>query len=626
MSKQGAQFRKTDLQLHSPRDANWDGVRPEDSLPKGASLEEIKQARQDFCVTFIEHCISKGLNAISITDHHEGVYVYEALEALADLRSRDPATYGEFWIFPGMELTCRDACQALIIFDSNLPQALFEKARSKLGLPADIRPLESKGIEVELLTANLEDLQALLADDAELTDRFIILPHVKPEGHKTVLRRGFHKRFKDMPYVGGYMDQARPDDLSDGDRRILDGEIPAWASEKRGVISTSDARHADLRLIGDHATWIKMATATAESIRQAMLAPDSRIRHTEPVLPEAIICELSLKGSTYLADGKYAFNQQMNSVIGGRGAGKSTLLEYIRFALGCSAVDDEQTSQASSTQRLKEILEGTLDPNDGEVSLSILLNAAPVCLTRTVAKQEVIRVESDGTSSLSSPANVRELIPTQQFRQGELSDLARTDAESRLLKLVTAPATSRLNDNSSKLKRNSQALSEALSKAIRLSSAQLARTHAQTQLSLIKNQIENLEKQLTPDGQEPLDAIRDHEKYIRQGEALSALKRTIQRNQESLFSVLLSLKSELSLAVIGQPVFNEYPQLLSAFESIRVSLHPDGSLSSKIDELQDWLKSELDSISNAEDEWNTVLASHEHEYNNQRRSPTPTAN
>jgi type III restriction enzyme len=104
-------------------------------------------------------------------------------------------------------------------------------------------------------------------------------------------------------------------------------------------VSCSDARHADFRLIGDHATWIKLASPSAESLRQAMLAPDSRIRHSEPTLPEALITEISVKGSQYVADGTYAFNQQMNSIIGGRGAGKSTLLEYVRFALGCSATE-----------------------------------------------------------------------------------------------------------------------------------------------------------------------------------------------------------------------------------------------------------------------------------------------
>lgn len=617
MSKRGAEYRKTDLQIHSPRDGNWDGPRPEDGLAEGATDADRKQAREAYCKQFIEKCIEKELAAISVTDHHEGVYVYEALRVLGEMRAANAAL--EFWLFPGMELTCRDACQALIIFDENFPQILFEKARAKLGLPTDVRHTESKGIQVELLNNNIEELQGLLDEDNELTGRFIILPHVKPHGHKTVLRTGFHKRFKELPYVGGYMDKTRPDDLNEGDRRILDGEIPAWASEKRGVVSCSDARHADFRLIGDHATWIKMASPTAESLRQAMLAPDSRIRHSEPTLPEAVISEVSVKGSRYLADGTYAFNQQMNSIIGGRGAGKSTLLEYVRFALGCSAIDDDQTSQTTATLRLKEILEGTLDPVSGEISLQVFLNGAPIKLTRSVAKQDVISVETEGSVNLSSVADVRKLVPTQQYRQGELSDLARGDAEERLLRLVTAPASHQLSEIESKLKRNAQSLAEALSKAVRLSAAQHAQSHAQTRQKLLKSQIENLEKQLSSDGQVPTPAITDHEKFVRQGEALATARRILERNKSAIPGALFELISEVETATTGQPIFPGNPKLNDAFESLKNATLPGGTLQAIIFAITSWLDSELENVALAEAEWAPINEVHEKEYTEQRK-------
>ena len=616
MSIRGAEYRKTDLQVHSPRDCNWDGCRPEDSLNAGASSEDIKQARETFCKQFIEKCVEKELTAISITDHHEGVYVYEGLRVLNQMRDANPDL--EFWLFPGMELTCRDACQALIIFDESFPQNLFEKARARLGLPTDVRPTESKGIQVELLNSNIEQLQGLLDEDDELTGRFIILPHVKPGGHKTVLRTGFHKRFKELPYVGGYMDQTRPDDLNEGDRRILDGEIPAWASEKRGVVSCSDARHADFRLIGDHATWIKMASPTAESLRQAMLAPDSRIRHSEPTLPEAVISEVSVKGSRYLADGIYAFNQQMNSIIGGRGAGKSTLLEYVRFALGCSAIDDDHTSQTTATLRLKEILEGTLDSTNGEISLKVLLNGAPIILTRSVAKQDVISVETEGSVSLSSVADVRKLVPTQQYRQGELSDLSRGDAEGRLLQLVTAPASQLLSEIETKLKRNAQSLAEALSKAVRLSAAQHAQSHAQTQQKLLKSQIENLEKQLSSDGQALTPAITDHDKYIRQGEALASLRRILERNRAAVSGTISELFSEVDTVTKEQPIISKNPKLIAVFESLRSATFPDGPLQAILTTTSLWFDSELEKVAAAEAEWAPINESHFKEYTEQR--------
>ncbi len=349
-----------------------------------------------------------------------------------------------------------------------------------------------------------------------------------------------------------------------------------------------------------------------------MLAPDSRIRHSEPTLPEAVISNVSVKGSKYLSDGTYAFNQQMNSIIGGRAAGKSTLLEYVRFALGCSAIDDDQNSQTTATQRLKEILEGTLDAVSGEISLNVLLNGAPIKLTRSVAKQDVISVETDGMVNLRSVADVRKLIPTQQYRQGELSDLARSDAEGRLLRLVTAPASHQLSEFESKLKRNAQSLAEALSKAVRLSAAQHAQGHAQTQQKLLKSQIENLEKQLSSDGQAPTPAITDHEKFVRQGEALATTRRVLQRNMETVGDALTELISELNNAATGQPIFPEKVKLREAFESLKSATLPDGTLHAIIASTTSWFDSELKKIASAESEWSPTNEAHEKEYTEQK--------
>jgi len=608
MSSKGAEFRKTDLQIHSPRDQNWEGVRPE-----GATREE-------YCRLFIEKCVSEGLNAIAITDHHEGVYAYKIIETLEKLQAESKPI--DLWVFPGMELTCRDSCQALIIFDASLPSVLFDKARAKLNLPADVRPDEVQGIQVELMDHNIEELQALLEEDTELRGRFIILPHVKPNGHKTVLRKGFHKRFKELPYVGGYMDQCYPQDLKAGDRRILDGAIPAWCSEKRGVICTSDARHADFQLIGKHATWIKMASPTAESIRQAMLAPDSRILYEEPNLPSVIINSVTVCGSRYLADGEYFFNQQMNSVIGGRGAGKSTLLEYIRFALGCSAID-ETTSSSSAISRLREILEGTLDTQNGEIALEVFLDGAPLKATRQMAKRGVIKIEAEGTENLSTVEDVRHLIPTQQYRQGELSDLAHGDAENRLLYLITGQATQSLSTVEGELKKNSQALSESLAKAVRLSAARQAHTHADTQVKILRAQIENLKKQLNSENQVPTQAVSDHEKYLRQESALAAARDFVEKSKALFEQDFDYMLTELVQITSGQPIFSELPELEKAFASLTIPVVPGGgALNYHLKQITVWFDQQLDQITKAELEWAPYQQEHKADYEEQKKSLT----
>lgn len=621
MSNRGAEFRKADFQIHSPRDDNWDGARPEDGLPKDTTIEDVQRARDTYCRTFIMKCLAEGLRAIAITDHHEGIYCYRIIAEKTKIEEENGAI--DLWIFPGMELTCKDSCQALIIFDANLPVALFEKARAKLGLTADTKPENAKGIKVELLDFNIADLQGLLDADLELHDRFIIFPNVKPGGHKTVLREGFHKRFKDLPYVGGYMDQCYPDQLNAGDRRILDGEIPAWASEKRGVFSCSDARHADFRLIGKHATWIKLASPTAESLRQAMLAPDSRIRYEEPKLPSVVIASVTVQGSKYLYDGTYNFNQQMNSVIGGRGAGKSTLLEYVRFALGCSAIDG-MSGQGKTSERLQELLLSTLDQATGTITLNVLLNGAPVVVTREMAKRLVIKVDAAGSSTLSSVEEVRRLIPTQQYRQGELSELAREDAANRLLQLVTGQAASQISEIEAKLKKNSQSLSESLAKAVRLSAAKLARAHAETQAKLLKAQVENLQKQLTTGNQLATPAITDHDKYLQQQVAIESTTERLKVMRDQLADSLDEFATEMRSFATGQPLIPGIAKLTQVFETFRnaVQDEPDskGGLIQYRDRLVTWFDTTISSLEAAALEWKPTLDRHQADYDEQKKA------
>jgi type III restriction enzyme len=623
VSKCGAQFRKADLQVHSPRDAGWQGARPDAELGPNPDPAHVLTAREAFCRSFITKCIEKGLGAVALTDHHEGEYAYTAIETLRKMRT-EGAVSDNLWLFPGMELTCKDSAQALLLFDADLPKTLFEKARSRLGLPADTKPMEPIGIKIDLLDHNIADIQSVLAGDAELVDHFIVLPHVKPGGHKTVIRQGFHKRFREMPYVGGFMDCKYPHELDETDRKKIEGELPDWGSEKRGVICTSDARHADFRDLGKFPSWIKLATPTAESLRQAMLAPDSRIRHSEPRLPKAVITSLSVKGSRYLRDGDYLLNQQMNSVIGGRGAGKSSLLEYIRFALGCSALDDTASTRGSA--RMKEMLTSTLDKSTGEVRVEVLLNGAPVSVSRTAAKPTAVTVTAEGTSSQSSPDDVRRLIPTQRYRQGELSELASEEAAHRLRDLVTGRAAERIDAIEADLRKNGQQLTEALAKAVRYSAAQQQRAHAETQVRLCKAQLENLQKQLGEAGQGSSAAIAEHDKFVEETRSLESLAAATTAAQKSLLAEIEGFKETLKRIATNHPLVTSVRDVNDLFTAVKAAVSPGGekdepaSLTPVTQAIEKWFDSFNAKIEGAREAWLPVATAHEAEYEKERKA------
>ena len=60
MTDHGNHYYKCDLQLHTPRDRNWDG-----------SPAVSEEERSAYAATFIKQCRDAGLDAIAITDHHD---------------------------------------------------------------------------------------------------------------------------------------------------------------------------------------------------------------------------------------------------------------------------------------------------------------------------------------------------------------------------------------------------------------------------------------------------------------------------------------------------------------------------------------------------------------------------
>jgi len=84
-----------------------------------------------------------------------------------------------------------------------------------------------------------------------------------------------------MICVGGYLDGSFGGHRW---RQILEGKDVAWGNRRIGVIQTSDSRERDFSKLAVNRTWIKWSAPTAEAIRQACLAPESRIRYTPPLV------------------------------------------------------------------------------------------------------------------------------------------------------------------------------------------------------------------------------------------------------------------------------------------------------------------------------------------------------
>jgi type III restriction enzyme len=377
----GAHFFKCDLQVHSPRDTNWTGDRPTDDLGRGAYATKLVGA-----------CRKLGLSAIAITDHHDlsfFPYVREAAEQELDEDAVPLDPEQRLVVFPGMELTLAVPCQALIIFDADLPHDRLSVITEALAIPPV--PIDEPLGSVERLEIHtFTDLYAELDKREWLRGRYIVLPNVSESGTSTVLRPGMANKYKEMPCVGAYVD-GLVTRLGRGKLAIVRGEDGNYGYKKVAVFQTSDNRSWEHTDLGKATTWVKWATPTAEALRQACLADKTRLSHATPTLPASYISRLTVSNSQFLGPVDLELNQQYNAVIGGRGTGKSTILEYLRWAL-CDqpadpAPDEDIGSPALRRERLVRNTLATIPKT--QVEVDFVVNELPHIVRRSADTGEV---------------------------------------------------------------------------------------------------------------------------------------------------------------------------------------------------------------------------------------------
>lgn len=433
----GAHFKKCDLQTHTPRDPAWSGTKPTSDA-----------GRRAFAKKFLAACREKGVDAVAITDHHDLVfidYVRETAAAETDDSGKPLPDDDRLVVFPAVELTLGVPCQALLILDADFPPDRLPGVLAALSIDAAEATAASHPPPQQL--SHVEDFKALydlLDRNAWLKGRYVVFPHASDGGLKTLIRSGFHDKYKAMPCVGVYTDGGVAK-LGEGNTRILAGEDKAWGNKRVAVIQTSDSRSDTFAKLGKFPTWIKWATPTAEALRQACLAQESRISHSLPALPNIALTRLSVSNSKYMGPIELELNPQYNALIGGRGTGKSTCLEYIRWTLcdepAQAADSDELPDHLSRRGRL---IDETLRPMKSTVDVHFSINTISHVVRRHSETDEVFLKVGDGEFEPSKPDDIRSLLPIQAYSQRQLSSVAvRLDEVTRF---VTAPVRGELAD------------------------------------------------------------------------------------------------------------------------------------------------------------------------------------
>jgi type III restriction enzyme len=434
LTDKGAHFYRCDFQVHTPRDINWGGA------------ECVSDdARKEYAKKLVQACRDKGLQGIAVTDHHDMAfmpYIRGAATDETNAHGKPLPKEQQLVVFPGMELTLGVPCQALLIFDADFPEDLFSLAMTALTLTPNAAA-ESKTADTKRLdhVHSLVQLKSELDKHTYLRDRYIVFPNVGENGQFSLIRKGQQGKYVEMPCFGGYVD-GNLDKLGDGKCTIIAGKNKEWGNKRVACFQTSDNRFEDHRDLGKSTTWVKWAVPTAEALRQACLAQESRVSQEQPRLPTVIVASISVSNSVFLGPIDLELNPQYTALIGGRGTGKSTILEYLRWALCDQPPGGGDEDTPNYQGRRARLIDQTLKPVNATVQVRFEVNGVPHIVRRnSVDGSLLIKIGSDEFRPCKED-EVRALLPIQAYSQKQLSDVSvRVDELSRF---ITAPIRAEL--------------------------------------------------------------------------------------------------------------------------------------------------------------------------------------
>lgn len=528
----GAHFHRTDLQVHSPRDQAWTG-------PNCVSADQ----RKAYAASLIQTCRARGLDAIAVSDHHDLLFVRYVRQAarLERTPDGDPMPKDrQIVVFPAIELTLNVPCQAIVVFDAEFPEDLFPLTLNALAIvPSPDTDAKTAGTKRLDHITTLEQLHEELDKHTFLKGRYIVLPNVSDSGAATLLRKGNNGKYVSMPCVGGYLDGSY-EKLGKGNRTICAGKDAAWGNKRIALFQTSDSRRDDHKHLGEHSTWIKWAVPTAEALRQACLAQESRVSQTVPDIPNTAITYLSVSGSLFLGPINVEFNPQYNALIGGRGTGKSTILEYLRWAL-CDQLPDLSGEEDLPNYQLRRssLIEKTLKAQNASVEVGFTVNGIPHVIRRNSATQELLLKVGDGEFSECKESDVRTLLPIQAYSQKQLSNVSVRLEE--LSRFIEAPIRGELDDLKRRFDRNAVESRQIYATIVRKRNLQRQINRDELQLNSLIEQAESIRKSLGGLSEEDQKLLDEKPRFDQADEVVDTHLRDLEQLRSAVDTLTTSL-------------------------------------------------------------------------------------
>jgi RecF/RecN/SMC family protein len=494
------------------------------SLPGGTP--ENEQRRKDWAASFVAACVAKGVSVVGITDHHDTAlvpYIQEAAEW-----SETPVI-----VYPGIEVTCSDDAQSIIIVDPGQAD-LLKKLLLKLPgvLPADDD--DETTCEIQPTTWTVAELHAAISDDSVLQESCLFFPHFGNEGeHKTLNKAGHQTRFASLLTDGVYtetpFDQLAPEALEKAY-----GKVVEWGDRRRAILVTGDSRSETFERLGHHKCWIKLGETSLEALRQALLADEARIAYEEPQEPLERVVELtvqsSLTGDTPVT---ITFNPGFNAIIGGRGSGKSAILEYLRFGLARTARDlDHETDR----DREEQLIEDTLV--DGFVQVIIEREGIREAWRRDLSRDQITIMPATGSPFHLSLADARRRFRGRAFFQKQLSTTTSNpqSAVEQITGIAAAEQLDKRREIDLAIDNAKRTVTTTLQQAVAHWHTIFERSWALTNVADLRARIVAIGERLKAEGvsEAHLAIIADEPRYARGRSLLTALNALVATENEKL--------------------------------------------------------------------------------------------
>jgi len=426
----GCQFFKVDLHVHTLASTDYKDkeIKPED---------------------IVKTAIKKGLDIIAITDHNSVEWCKKIIEASKDT---------SLTVLPGFEINTQGGQSGLhfiAIFDVNKPINEIKECLTLIGMNS-----QKQGDLDAITTKSHSDILNIISEN----EGIVIGAHCHSnKGLLNGMKGGQRTEIiqnKNLKAIEISSDKEEVISFFDGKdttyKRLL------------ACIKCSDAHSLDE--IGNTYTLLKMEKPSLEGIRQTFSDPQSRIRFNDKQLHQhPFIVGVCIEGG--FLDGQiFRFNDNMNTIIGGKGTGKTTCIELIRFALG------SKHKNPKIQEECQEMVEQVL--GNGRIYVLLFTKDKKSYIVSREIDSEAKIMRENGEEVCFDLSHFQEFFDIEAYSQGELITIAK-DIKNQLEmldkyidfeKLIDSENNilSSLASNASKLLTNNEEIDKILSKLERL--------------------------------------------------------------------------------------------------------------------------------------------------------------